>query len=80
MNIANIKDTIHLRKTVPKDWSWIKTDKRKIRKKVKGFRNPETFAISETIDKTIDILIIQFQNIIDLSIPRYKAQRSQIAR
>ncbi len=73
MNIANIEDAVCLRKTVSKGWNWIKIDKRRIREEAKGLRDPGTFAISETIDRTIDILIMQFQNIVDLSILRCKA-------
>ncbi len=58
MNITNIGDTIYLRKTISEGWSWIKTDKRKNKKEVKGIRNSKTFIISEAIDRIIDILII----------------------
>ncbi len=75
MSVANMGDTVCLRKTVPEDWSWIKTNKRRIREEIKEFRDPGIFAISEAIDKVIDILVMQFQNITDLSIPRCKAQR-----
>ncbi len=72
MNVANTGDTIHLRKTAPEGWSWTKTNKRRIRKEAKGLKDPKTFITSETIDRTIDILITQFQNITDLSTPRRK--------
>ncbi len=73
MSVVNVGDAMCLRKIVPEDWSWIKTDKRRIRKEVKGLRDPKTFAIFEAIDRTIDILIIQFQSITDLSTPKHKA-------
>ncbi len=63
---------MHLGKTVLKGWNWIKIDKKRIKEEIKGFRGPETFIISETIDKAIDILVTQFQNIIDLSTSKYK--------
>ncbi len=68
MNVVNIGDMVCLGKTVPEGWNWIKIDKRRIRKEVKGFRDLGTFVISETIDKAIDALITQFQSITDLSI------------
>ncbi len=69
-----------LRKTVLKGWSQTKIDKRRIRKEAKGFRDLETLAISKIIDRAIDILIIQLQNITNLSMPRCKAQKGQVAR
>ncbi len=72
MNVANIGNMVYLRKTVLKGWNWIKTNKRRIKEEVKGFRNPGILAIFETIDRIIDILVIQLQNIVDLSILRYK--------
>ncbi len=72
MNVANIGDTVHLRKTAPKNWSWIKIDKKRIRKEAKELKDPRIFAISETIDRIIDILIMQLQNITNLSIPKCK--------
>ncbi len=80
MNIANIGDAVHLRKTALEGWNWTKTDKRKIRKEAKELRDLGTFAISEAIDRTIDTLVMQLQNITDLSIPRCKAQGGWIAR
>ncbi len=59
MNIANIGDMVHLRKTVLESWSWTKTDKKRIREEAKGLRDPGTFAISEIIDRTIDTLVTQ---------------------
>ncbi len=73
MSVVNMGDMMCLGKIAPEGWSWIKTDKKRIRKEVKGFRDPETLVISETIDRTIDILVMQFQNITNLSILRYKA-------
>ncbi len=61
-----------LGKTASEGWNWTKTDKRRIREEVKGFRNPGTFAISEAIDRAIDVLVIQLQSIADLSIPKCK--------
>ncbi len=73
MNIANIGNVVCLRKTVPRGWNWIKTDKRRIKKEVKGLRDSGTLAISEAINRIIDTLITQLQSIIDLSILRHKA-------
>ncbi len=58
MNVINIENMIYLGKTVPKDWNWIKIDKKRIKKEAKGFKNLGIFVISKTIDKTINILII----------------------
>ncbi len=80
INIANTGNAICLGKTVPEGWSWTKTDKRRIKEEAKGLKDPGTFATFETIDRTIDTLITQLQNITDLSTPRYKAQGGQTAR
>ncbi len=47
MNVINVGDTIYLGKIVPEGWSWIKTDKRRIREEAKRFRDSRIFIISE---------------------------------
>ncbi len=80
MSVTNAGDAVRLGKTVPEGWSWIKTDKRRIREEAKGLRDLGTLATSEAIDRTIDALVTQLQSIVDLSIPRCKAQGGWVAR
>ncbi len=73
MSVANAGDVVCLGKTVSEGWSWTKTDKKRIREEVKGFRDLGILAISEAIDRAIDVLVMQLQSIADLSMPKCKA-------